>query len=370
MAEWLLFPADASVTLVMTAFGTFFFLDWWMFLFVWMIERASGWLFREWRKPNDVKPDDFTFFVLFFLSFLLYRRFISFLIFDIHTPTILVLLHVQFAHHPPRYSWSTSSSYASWSHRISSQASARKWSIRSLSFRYIYISIYHYIDILWTHLRTTCSCGYIRSYPRLVFSFFLYFFPFYPSSSSSSFHPSQLYQTISITDRERRGCSGFFSSLSLSISKRLSPQSASPHARIRGSACYSFFFPESNRRHRCGFLFPISPSFLSSWTLSLTISVFFFFHIMLFRRLPLYRAHWLIQFDWIMPFSLSWLSVTILPQWTSIATGTLWQWRSPRARFPQDGPTSDLRKVSGLTSLYTETDQQYLSQVGSPGCLL
>ena len=242
MAEWLLFPADASVTLVMTAFGTFFFLDWWMFLFVWMIERASGWLFREWRKPNDVKPDDFTFFVLFFLSFLLYRRFISFLIFDIHTPTILVLLHVQFAHHPPRYSWSTSSSYASWSHRISSQASARKWSIRSLSFRYIYISIYHYIDILWTHLRTTCSCGYIRSYPRLVFSFFLYFFPFYPSSSSSSFHPSQLYQTISITDRERRGCSGFFSSLSLSISKRLSPQSASPHARIRGSACYSFFF--------------------------------------------------------------------------------------------------------------------------------
>ena len=164
---------------------------------------------------------------------------------------------------------------------------------------------------------------------------------------------------------------GFFLlSLSLSISKRLSPQSASPHARIRGSACYSFFFPESNRRHRCGFLFPISPSFLSSWTLSLTISVFFFFHIMLFRRLPLYRAHWLIQFDWIMPFSLSWLSVTILPQWTSIATGTLWQWRSPRARFPQDGPTSDLRKVSGLTSLYTETDQQYLSQVGSPGCLL
>ena len=156
----------------------FFFLDWWMFLFVWMIERASGWLFREWRKPNDVKPDDFTFFVLFFLSFLLYRRFISFLIFDIHTPTILVLLHVQFAHHPPRYSWSTSSSYASWSHRISSQASARKWSIRSLSFRYIYISIYHYIDILWTHLRTTCSCGYIRSYPRLVFSFFLYFFGF------------------------------------------------------------------------------------------------------------------------------------------------------------------------------------------------
>ena len=163
----------------------FFFLDWWMFLFVWMIERASGWLFREWRKPNDVKPDDFTFFVLFFLSFLLYRRFISFLIFDIHTPTILVLLHVQFAHHPPRYSWSTSSSYASWSHRISSQASARKWSIRSLSFRYIYISIYHYIDILWTHLRTTCSCGYIRSYPRLVF--FL---------SSSTFFPSILLRLL------------------------------------------------------------------------------------------------------------------------------------------------------------------------------
>lgn len=96
------------------------------------------------------------------------------------------------------YSWSTSSSYASWSHRISSQASARKWSIRNSSFRYIHTYIYIIIGDnmnTFTHISLFlwATLGLFILFPPWVFF----------CHDLSSFSPHQLYQTISITNRER-----------------------------------------------------------------------------------------------------------------------------------------------------------------------